>query len=89
MTGPKYLCDECQSVHYTHENAFNCHHAGVEAYEIDVYYYNGYASQDAFHAALRAGAGEYARARQEAFDRGEGEGWRHAGCDHAYGICSG
>lgn len=50
--------------------------------------YNGYPDQDAFHAALRARNGAYAKAREEGM-RDNPEGWTHADCDHASGICTG
>lgn len=50
--------------------------------------YNGYESQEAFHKALQEGWADYINARDEGM-RSNPEGWRHAYCDHAYGICSG
>lgn len=53
--------------------------------------YNGYADQDAFHAAMQA---EWARRLSTEEGRAEhartyGPGTRsHAGCDHAYGYCA-
>lgn len=49
--------------------------------------YNGYPTQDDFHKALQAGMAEYAEAREKGM-RENPEGWAHADCDHAYGICS-
>jgi hypothetical protein len=48
--------------------------------------YNGYSSWDAFHEALASRFAAYAEAREEGM-RTNPEGWRHADCDHAYGIC--
>lgn len=48
--------------------------------------YNGYASQDAFHAALAERFEEYAAARREGMAQNP-DGWRHADCDHANGHC--
>lgn len=48
--------------------------------------YNGYPSQDAFHAALAERMADYAAAREEG-ERTNPDGWIHADCDHAYGIC--
>lgn len=50
--------------------------------------YNGYANQDEFHKALQAGMKEYADAREKGMKENP-QGWAHADCDHAYGICSG
>jgi len=52
-------------------------------------YYNGYASQDDFHAALSEGNTHYVVERRKSIEANGAEGWRHADCDHAYGICSG
>jgi hypothetical protein len=49
--------------------------------------YNGYANQEEFHKALQEGMAEYAKAREEGMKENP-EGWLHAECDHAYGICS-
>jgi hypothetical protein len=50
--------------------------------------YNGYANQDEFHKALAEGFQAYAEAYEKGM-RENPEGWRHAGCDHANGYCSG
>jgi hypothetical protein len=50
--------------------------------------YNGYADQDAFHAALAERHAEYIKTRDEGI-RTNPEGWQHEGCDHACGICNG
>lgn len=49
--------------------------------------YNGYPSREAFHEALQSRMNDYAAARDEGM-RTNPEGWRHADCDHASGICS-
>lgn len=49
--------------------------------------YNGYPTQEDFHKALQAGMAEYAEAREKGMKENP-EGWAHADCDHAYGICS-
>ena len=46
--------------------------------------YNGYATQDDFHKALRELIPEYVAAREVSLKRD----LNHGGCDHAYGICT-
>lgn len=48
--------------------------------------YNGYPSQEAFHQALRERAPAYIAERERKLAENP-EGFRHEGCDHAYGIC--
>lgn len=50
--------------------------------------YNGYKDQDAFHEALAAMWAESIAKREELLAQNP-EGFRHEGCDHAYGICAG
>ncbi len=50
--------------------------------------YNGYANEDEFHKALAEGFQAYAEAYEKGM-RENPEGWRHAGCDHSNGYCSG
>ena len=49
--------------------------------------YNGYADQDAFHAALAEMAPAYIKDREEKLKKNP-HGHDHEGCDHAYGICN-
>ena len=50
--------------------------------------YNGYATQDDFHKALRELIPAYVAAREASLKRDPtGVGLKHEGCDHAYGYC--